>query len=512
MSYAGKYQVLKDSIDSYVRLNDSNLASLEDINKKIGIYIEDIEKKTKVRAEIEKRLKKVTEDKKNLDMAKVPEYQKLASQKKEKLGEVTRAKKQLKSANHRLDSIQKELETFESNLKTFESEMGKKQRYIQDIDEKILKLKKYNIQELQDKIIKNQKELLPLSERLGQLKVFKELNNTFYQSRMESVIVCPLCENNAKITPESVRKKVNEYKVEIDEVLIKKGKFESDNETLEIKIEETKKIPQLKKTRNQDFNSVKQKLQLKSSIENQIKQKKTELISLLQDPEDLTQIIKKIHDDLDKIIKEMDTVASGYEELKSILEKEKKHEEQLQHIKVDIEKNRELIKENSEIDIFGLKVPVEKAGIVMNKLASELKKIDTYLIGKIREQKLGAGKKFNSTIKKIIKELQLENFEDIQINLDNYNLDIIKKGGKIQAPGSLGGAEKGIIGGILQISCKQTYLNEIPFFVGDDILLDFDPENTEKFINYLKKIAQTEDMFIIMTKPTNDPKITQIEI
>ena len=139
-------------------------------------------------------------------------------------------------------------------------------------------------------------------------------------------------------------------------------------------------------------------------------------------------------------------------------------------------------------------------------------KINAYLIGKINDQKLGAGKKFNSTIKNVIKELQLENFEDIQINLDNYNLDIIKKGGKIQAPGSLGGAEKGIIGGILQISCKQTYLNEIPIFVGDDILLDFDPENAEKFINYLKKIAQTEDMFIIMTKPTNDPKITQIEI
>ena len=512
MSYAGKYQILKDSVDSYIRLNDSNLASLEDLNKSIGIYIEDIEKKTKVRTEIEKGIKKVTEDKKKLDMAKVPEYQKLEMQKKEKLRELTKAKKQLKSANDKLDNVQKELENVESNLINFESEIGKKQKNIQDIDEKILKLKKYNIQELQNKIIKNQKELLPLSVKLGQLKVFKELNNTFYQSRMESVIVCPLCESNAKITPESVKKKVNEYKVEIDDVLIKKDKIESDNETLEIRIKEANKIPYLKKTRNQDFNTVKQKLQLKSSLENQIKQKKTELISLLQDPGDLTQIIKKLSDYSDNIIKKMDRVASGYEELKSLLVKEKNHEEQLEQIKVDIETSRELIKEKSGIDVFGLKVPVEKAGVVMKKLASELKKINTYLLGKINEQKLGAGKKFNSTIKKVITELQLENFEDIQINLDNYNLVIIKKGGKIQAPGSLGGAEKGIIGGILQISCKQTYLNEIPFFVGDDILLDFDPENAEKFINYLKKIAQTEDMFIVMTKPTIDPKINQVEI
>ena len=512
MSCAGKYQILKDTIDSYVRLNDTNLANMEDLNKKIGIYVEDIEKKTKMKTRIENELKNVTEDKKNLDMSQVPEYQKLDTQKKEKIREITKAKKQLKSANDKLNNIQKEIENFESNLKTSESEIRKKQKNIQDIDEKILKLKKYNIQELQDKIIKNQKELPPLSERLGQLRVFKELNNTFYQSRMESVNVCPLCESNVKITPESVKKKVTECNVEIYNVLTKKGKIESDNETLENKIEETNKIHQLKKTRNQDFNTVKQKIQLKNSLENQIKQKKTGLISILQDPEDLTQSIKNINDELVKTVKEMDKVASEYEELKSLLEKEKDLEEQLEQIKVNIETNRELIKEKSEIDVYGLKIPVEKAGFVMNKLASELKKIDTYLTGKINEQKLGAGKKFNSSIKNVITELKLENFEDIQIDLDNYNLVVSKKGGKIQAPGSLGGAEKGIVGGILQVSCKQTYLNEIPFFVVDDILLDFDPENGEKFINYLKKIAQAEDMFIVMTKPTNNPKINQVEI
>lgn len=512
MSYAGKYQILKDTIDSYIRLNDTNLANMEDLNRKIGSFVEEIEKKTKMKTSIENELKNVTEDKKNLDMSRVPEYQKLDTKKKEKIREITKAKKQLKSANDKLDNIQKEIENFESNLKTFKSEIGKKQKDIQDIDEKILKLKKYNIQELQGKIIKNQKELPPLSERLGQLRVFKELNNTFYQSRMESVSVCPLCESNAKITPESVKKKVIECSVEIDKVLTKKGKIESDNEILENKIEEINKIHQLKKTRNQDFNTVKQKIQLKNSLENQIKQKKTGLISILQDPEDLIQSIKNSNDELIKTVEEMDKVASEYEELKSLLEREKDLEEQLEQTKVDIETNRELIKEKSVIDFYGLKIPVEKAGVVINKLASELKKIDTYLAGKINEQKLGAGKKFNSSIKNVITELKLENFKDIRIDLDNYNLVIIKKGGKIQAPGSLSGAEKGIVGGILQVSCKQTYLNEIPFFVGDDILLDFDPENAKKFINYLKKIAQAEDMFIVLTKPTNDPQINQTEI
>ena len=148
----------------------------------------------------------------------------------------------------------------------------------------------------------------------------------------------------------------------------------------------------------------------------------------------------------------------------------------------------------------------------MNTLTVEFKVASKHITEKINEQKMGAGKKFNSSIKNVIEELSLENFEDIHINLKDFTLTVIKKGGKVQAPGSLGGAEKGIIGGILQISCKQTYLPHIPFFVGDDIILEFDPENQVKFMNYLKKIAQNEDMFIVMTKPSNEVEINQIEI
>ena len=208
----------------------------------------------------------------------------------------------------------------------------------------------------------------------------------------------------------------------------------------------------------------------------------------------------------------IDKIAEDYGELKKLNEKEKKIRDQLTKIKASIQKNRDHIKESSEIDISGIKVPVEKAEFIMTKLAEELKTINRFLMEKINEQKLGAAKKFNNSIKTVIEELNLKNFEIIQINTNTYLLEIFKTGGKPQAPGSLGGAEKGIIGGILQISCKQTYLKEIPFFVGDDIILEFDPENAKNFMNYLKKIAVEEDIFIVMTKPTNDAEIIQVEI
>ena len=184
----------------------------------------------------------------------------------------------------------------------------------------------------------------------------------------------------------------------------------------------------------------------------------------------------------------------------------------IKKIEVNIEKNNELIKESSQMELFGKKIPIEKATQIIKNLSNEFEEVELYLNEKIIEQRTGAGKIFNSTIKDVMKDLKLEDFEDIYINLEDYSLVVVRKGGKIQPLGALGGAERGIIGGILQISCKQTYLEDIPFFIGDDIILEFDPEMSETFLNYLKKLAVKEDLVIIITKISNSRQLNQLEI
>ena len=140
-----------------------------------------------------------------------------------------------------------------------------------------------------------------------------------------------------------------------------------------------------------------------------------------------------------------------------------------------------------------------------------MEKIDTYLIDKINEQRLGAGKKFNTYIKNVMKNLGLQEFEDIYINLEDFHLTVVRKGGAIQELGSLSGAERAIIGAILQISCKKTYLENIPFFIGDDLFLEFSPQNQKKFFEYLKELTVEDDLFVVLTRVTDDP-IEKIEI
>ena len=365
--------------------------------------------------------------------------------------------------------------------------------------------------DLKNIIIKKQEELPALSEELGKIRSYKEIFHNIKQAKIESD-ECIICGSNIKLTQAQVEKKIKNLKIKNDEILTKKHKIDVEIETAKNKISEAEKIP----TEEKKLKNFKDALKAAATTINDLKSKKQkEQANIKRVQGSITSVTKQIMElnaEIEKIKKDIMDYAKNVKELNALEEKKRKLETEIKDVEVCIEKNKELVKENSEIELFGIKIPIEKADGIIDKISTELKEINSFLNENINEQRKGAAKKFNSSIKTVIQDLNLANFEDISIDLNDFTLKVINKGGKIQPHGSLGGAEKGIIGGILQISCKQTYLPNIPFFIGDDIILDFDPENAEKFMNYLKKIAQDEDIFIVMTKPTADTLITKIQI
>ena len=63
---------------------------------------------------------------------------------------------------------------------------------------------------------------------------------------------------------------------------------------------------------------------------------------------------------------------------------------------------------NLGFKLVPLKIPIEEVDNINDKLSKELEKIELYLNEKIDEQRIGAGKKFNETIRKVIEDLELE--------------------------------------------------------------------------------------------------------
>ena len=511
MSNAGKYEELKENIDSYKRLNDLAKALLEDINEKIGNYITEINEFTEKKEEIEPKLKKVQDEIENMDLSQFPEYQKLKKDEEKKKEDLKKTKPQLETAEKNAKKIEKEMSGYDSEINSLNNQLKEDEKYIKDIKKKIKVLSETPTDDLKNIIIKKQEELPPLSEELGKNKSYKDIFHNIKQAKIESD-ECIICGSNIKLTQVQVEKKIKDLKVKIDGILTKKHEIDVEIETAKNKISEAEKLPTEKtklKNANKSINAASKTIddlkRKKQDVQGKVKKAQGDVTLVTQQIMDLTAEIEKIKE-------EMMDYAKNVKELNVLEEKKRKLEKEIKDLEVSIGKNKELVKENSEIELFNIKIPIEKADGIIDKMSTELKEINNFLNDNINEQRKGAAKKFNSSIKNVIQELNLANFENISIDLNDFSLKIINKGGKVQPHGSLGGAEKGIIGGILQISCKQTYLPDIPFFVGDDIILDFDPENAEKFMNYLKKIAQDEDIFIVMTKPTTDTSITKIQI
>ena len=511
MSNAGKYEDIKENIDSYKRLNDVSKALLEDINEKIGNYITEINKFTEKKEDIEPKLKKVQNEIANMDLSQFPEYQKLIKEEEEKQKELKIAKSRFESAEKKAKTIENEIIGYDSEINSLNNQLNKYEKGIKDIMKKIEALSETPTDDLKNIIIKKQEELPALSEELGKKRSYKDIFHNIKQAKIESD-ECIICGSNIKLTQVQVEKKIKYLKVEIDEILTKKHEIDVEIETAKNKLKEAEKLPSEKKK----LKNAKIAMNVASNTINDLKSKNQTMEDTLKknqgDFSIVTKQIMELNAEIEKIKKDIMDYAKNVEELNVLEKKKRKLEKEIKDLEVFIEKNKELVKENSEIELFNIKIPIEKANGIIDKISTELKEINNFLNDNINEQRKGAAKKFNSSIKNVIQELNLANFENISIDLNDFSLKIINKGGKVQPHGSLGGAEKGIIGGILQISCKQTYLPDIPFFVGDDIILDFDPENAEKFMNYLKKIAQDEDIFIVMTKPTTDTSITKIQI
>ena len=163
------------------------------------------------------------------------------------------------------------------------------------------------------------------------------------------------------------------------------------------------------------------------------------------------------------------------------------------------------------VEILETGINLDVVDKIIEEFIEILSKVKNHLDLRIREQREGAAKKFNASIKNLIKELKFDTFKEIYLDMKNYRLTIIEKNDDSQELSSVSGGEKAIISSLLQISAKETYLSDIPFLIGDEIILDLDPERSEIFLNYLKKIAKEKDWFIILTKMTSDDlKIVEI--
>ncbi len=116
----------------------------------------------------------------------------------------------------------------------------------------------------------------------------------------------------------------------------------------------------------------------------------------------------------------------------------------------------------------------------------------------------GAVDLFNKNINDIYKDMGFKTFRDIEIikeitrgRLTSLDVKVEHASGKKQSLSSLSKAEQLTLGLVFQISAKDNYIPDFPFFVIDDNMNTFDPDRSRSIMGYLSDKAE----YVLVSQP-----------
>ncbi len=519
MSLAKDYETIENIMNSYNELINSKK---EELKKKTDEKEENkslLNQKKKEINEVNNEIKKIQEE---IDKIKIaPELKTDYSETGNKLNELN--KNQEKSRNQ-LKECEKSLSDVEGTIKKNDASIEKKSNKIDELAAKKKKLEEIqSIQSINNRIQEILKDNGDLREDRGKLdqkmkdlesdvKRFKN-NLTILAQTGEEETLCWTCEdgNISKIKIEGKLKKRQEEKEET------KKKWNEINTKINQNDKEHQNLQNDKEKKNSISIIDEEREELSKEIGILGKERDT-LLAQVKDLKGEIQMYTGIIDSRSKKIK------INEEKFELIEEKLKENEKINPKLKVknqltknlgaleqEIENLEKNISQEDFIDFIGFKLDVSIADSFFRDLSENFSIINSHLTLKIKEQREGAATKFNENIEKVLKELDLPKLDKVYLDIEeDNNLKIIRKGNpKPHELNTLSGGERMVISSLLQISAKETYNPEIPFILGDDLILKMDGEAREIFYNYLKNIAKKYDWFIILTRVTDEDLIKE---
>ena len=312
---------------------------------------------------------------------------------------------------------------------------------------------------------------------------------------------------------------------------ISKNEVNQELEIVEDKIkplqEKINKIEHKIEKNNDDIIQKQKQKNLKSKIneiDKQIKEYDDKTLKLKREKDGLENEIKRINSQIpkyeanikskevsiqqkEKSLKEIEKKLEEHKLIKPKLDKKNNLTKKLGGIEKEISDIEIKINQGEFIELFNFSFSILQAKEILKDMEEIFQSINSYLVLNIKEQREGAANKFNENINKIIDELNFSEFKEIYLDLEDYNLKIIRSDNTNQPINSLSGGEKIVVSSLLQISAKETYNPDIPFIVGDDIILKMDDSRRKIFENYLKNLAKEKDWFIILTRVTDEDLI-----
>jgi len=492
LSYADKY----DEINSFLK------TLKEDINGKKTLAEKKIEEISDL--ELEKnKLEKDFEDIENELIRLAPKFRKaspdLIAKRNETRRRIEDRKKGLGEIEGNLSVKNKEIEIKNKEIENIEKEIRSITKKLKEMDlENFKKIKEKKIDEINKEIETLKRKR---NEIDGVLNLFQTAQIELRKSKGE--VKCPLC-NNGTISFDLITKKLDNLRNEKNSINAKI--LESSEEKNRL----TKDFEKKEEEKKQLEKNLENKNGEKRNVEIEIN--KTLKISIEQFNYEIKRIKNKIEEDNEKLTKLRQGISPIDEEINRKYTEKEDEKASITNRISDILKE---LKQTS-IEMHGITAEPRKAKKICEEWLEFISKHIEHCKNRAEEQRREASEKFNLNIKKLMDSLGFEEFRTVKLN-NEYKLYVERLNPKtgdyvFQQVKSLSTSEKLSMALILQLALKETYIPNIPFFILDDIIEDFDDDRREKIFNYLERKAKDTGWFLIITKLVEEEKPLFVEV
>ncbi len=492
------------------------LAIIESTRESIDIKIIEIQnseadlQKTEGKiAELESKLPPLTKELNSIETKIIATQtdEKDQKNKEDYNNKLIRIKGELKKIQKGIDDSKKELNTKKGEIKSLQKIIAKSESELLESMKAIDEYKTINEKQIKEEIDKIQQNLVPLREKkgliLGQKELYELAKDKAIKSKTEEV-ACPLC-HDGKVILKNIENELNTFYNELTEINSQMDVQIVKINTLQAKVnEKNEKLPPLLKDlkdKKAQFNESKPKL---TNIEREIKGLD---ISIKNDEESILPIQSQVKEYEVKIAEIEERFKNTTKEGKKLIASRDRIRDSITKIETQIDALNEELRNKGRILFYDIEFEIPTLRKLLPELNREILNVRTKLLEKINHQRRDAAENFNLTIEKVLKNLQFTELKSVRINLDNFNLEVFSKNNSRRNLSTLSGAEQGVIAALLQLSCKEAYVPEIPFFIADDSFLDLDPNKTKKLRKYLQDVAVEQKLYIIIVELTDDKEV-----
>lgn len=476
----------------YAKAKDFTQARVRDVDLEIG----KIHKRQEELAERDMQLQDGKRLRSELEKKRQDFACQLDEQKRAHVEEISKLGKRIDSLNQDLANQEAMITRIKREIESFQDKLQSNAKNAKEIEKQ---LNQIDLDKTREEVLKHvnaiDHNLKRLRRSIGalnaQMSTFTDAKAVLEQ-RGEEEGTCPVC-GVSKVTRGLLEEKLDDLRSQIDE---------------------------LKGTERSLSSERSRWLQKEATERRQIEALSKALQDLTKEGKDLSHAISRRKTSFDLAAKTREELAGQHSKLneqKRLLEKQteqwerKTHEAlkdiegQLDTVSGTITEQLRKLREESFVEILGRHLSLDKALDCWDNYKINLSDIIDYLDQRQHDHEVKAVAQFNRNIKKVMADLGFSEFDQIAIDQDTKELKVFREGFVHQPLESLSTSEKYSISIVLQITLKQTYLPDIPFFIVDEVVVSYDQDRKGRILSYLSTLAKENDLFVIVTKLAERP-------